>query len=92
MMTRKYHKSSPSFFISGYHHMQLQILMQATNNNIIMGLYLTLFGEDCRYFCCSSQNHLMKSEIFIWSVSKIIYLKSLFKSALTGKDAFDITS
>ena len=34
----------------------------------------------------------MKGEIFIWSVSKIINLKSLLKSALTDKDAFDISS
>ena len=34
----------------------------------------------------------MKGEIFLWSVSKIIDLKSLLKSALTGKDAFDIFS
>ena len=27
----------------------------------------------------------MKGEIFLWSVSKIIDLKSLLKSALTGK-------
>ena len=29
----------------------------------------------------------MKGEIFIWSVSKTIDLKSLLKSVLTGKDA-----
>ena len=41
----------------------------------------------------------MKGEILIWSVSKIIDLKSLLKSALksaqinkTGKDTFDISS
>ena len=34
----------------------------------------------------------MKGEIFICSVSKIINLKPLLKSALTGKDAFDISS
>ena len=34
----------------------------------------------------------MKGEIVFWSVSKIIDLKSLLKSALTGKDAFDISS
>ena len=34
----------------------------------------------------------MKGEIFLWSVSKITDLKSLLKSALTGKDAFDISS
>ena len=34
----------------------------------------------------------MKGEIAFWSVSKIIDLKSLLKSALTGKDAFDISS
>ena len=33
----------------------------------------------------------MKGEIFIWPVSKIIDLKSLLKSAVTGKDAFDIS-
>ena len=33
----------------------------------------------------------MKGKIFLWSVSKIIDLKSLLKSALTGKDAFDIS-
>ena len=27
----------------------------------------------------------MKGEIFLWSVSKITYLNSLLKSALTGK-------
>ena len=52
-----------------------------------MGWYVALFWEDCKYFCCSSQNNLMKSEIFLWAVSKIIDLKSLLKSALTGKDA-----
>ena len=55
-----------------------------------MEWYVELFWEDCRYFCCSSQNNLMKGEIFLWSVSKIIALKSLLKSALTDKDAFDI--
>ena len=34
----------------------------------------------------------MKGEIVFSSVSKIIDLKSLLKSALTGKDAFDISS
>ena len=43
-------------------------------------------------FLLSSQNNLMKGESFLWSVSKIIDLKSLLKSALTGKDAFDISS
>ena len=57
-----------------------------------MGWYVALFWEDYRYFCCSSQNNLMKGEIFLWSVSKIIDLKSLLKSALTGKDVFDISS
>ena len=52
-----------------------------------MGWYVALFWEDCKYFCCSSQNNLMKSEIFLWAVSKIIDVKSLLKSALTGKDA-----
>ena len=33
----------------------------------------------------------MKGEIFLWSVSKIIDLKSLLKPALSGKDAFDIS-
>ena len=33
----------------------------------------------------------MKGEIFLWSVSKIIDLKSFPKSALTDKDAFDIS-
>ena len=34
----------------------------------------------------------MMGEIFLWSVSKIIDLKSWIKSALNGKDAFDIFS
>ena len=34
----------------------------------------------------------MKGEIFLWSVSKIINLKSLLKSALTGKNDIDISS
>ena len=63
-----------------------------TSVSRIMRWYVALFWEDCRYFCCSSQNNLMKGEIFLWSVSKIIDLKSLLKSALTGKDAFDIFS
>ena len=57
-----------------------------------MGWYVALFWEDYRYFCCSSQNNLMKGEIFLWSVSKIIDLKSLLKSPLSGKGAFDISS
>ena len=50
-----------------------------------------LFWENYRYFSCSSQNNLTKGEIFLCSVSKIINLKSLLKSALTGKNAFDIS-
>ena len=54
--------------------------------------YVAIFLEDYRYFCCSSQNNLIKGEIFLWSVSKINDLKSLLRSALTRKDAFDISS
>ena len=57
-----------------------------------MGWCVALFWEDCRYFCCCSQNNLLKGEIFLWSVWEITDLKSLLKSALTGKDAFDISS
>ena len=57
-----------------------------------VGWYIALFWEDYRYFCCSSQNNLMKGEIILWSVSKIIDLKSLLKLGLTGKNAFDISS
>ena len=63
----------------------------ATSVSGFMGWYVALFWEDYRYFCYSSQNNLMKGEIFLWSVSKIIDLKSLLKSALTGKEAFDIS-
>ena len=57
-----------------------------------MGWYGALFWEDYRCYCCSSQNKLiMKGEIFLWSVLKID-LKSLLKSALTGKNAFDVSS
>ena len=34
----------------------------------------------------------MKSKMFLLSVFKIIDLKTLLKSALTGKDVFDIYS
>ena len=57
-----------------------------------MEWYVALFWEDCRYFCVSYQNNLMKGESFLCSVFKIIDSKSLLKSALTGKDAFDISS
>ena len=33
----------------------------------------------------------MKGDIFLWSVSEIIDLKALLKSAQTGKDAVDIS-
>ena len=57
-----------------------------------MGWYGALFWEDYRCYCCSSQTKLiMKGEIFLWSVLKID-LKSLLKSALTGKNAFDVSS
>ena len=57
-----------------------------------MEWHVALFWEDCRYFCVSYQNNLMKGESFLCSVFKIIDSKSLLKSALTGKDAFDISS
>ena len=63
-----------------------------TSLSWFMGWYVALFWEDCRCFCCSSQNNLMKGEIFLWSVSKKVYLNSLLKSTLTGKHDFDISS
>ena len=54
--------------------------------------YVALFWEGYIYFCCPSENNLMKGAIFLWSVSKIVDLKTLLKSALTGKNAFDFSS
>ena len=64
----------------------------ATSVQGFVGWYVALFWKDYRYFCCSSQNNHMKGEIFLWAVTKISDLKSLLKSALTVKNAFDISS
>ena len=88
------HASSTSEIKQMKHLPELNILTvwYVTSVSGFTGWYVALFWEDYEYFCWSSLNNLMKGENFLWSVSKMIEMKSLLKSELIGKDAFDISS